>query len=54
MINPEVPCNPEFDSLRRLEREQVRDFIEKLVNVMLGENVDNAAVSMLYNDSHCE
>lgn len=54
MMNPERQSNPELDSLRKLEKEQVRDFIEKLVNVMLGENVDNASVSMLYNDNHCK
>ncbi|XP_060516758.1 uncharacterized protein LOC132696137 isoform X2 [Cylas formicarius] len=39
-----------LESLRKLEKEQVRDFIEKLVNVMLCGNVDNASVSKLYND----
>ncbi|XP_050306519.1 uncharacterized protein LOC126743472 isoform X2 [Anthonomus grandis grandis] len=48
MVKPEADTH--LDSLQRLEKEQVRDFIEKLVNVMLGEDVDNASVGMLYND----
>ncbi|XP_057670595.1 uncharacterized protein LOC130902455 isoform X1 [Diorhabda carinulata] len=33
-------------------REEVREFIEKLVNSMLGQNVDDANVTRLYNDEH--
>ncbi|XP_018574031.1 uncharacterized protein LOC108913044 isoform X2 [Anoplophora glabripennis] len=42
----------DLEAIRKKEKEQVRDFIERLVNVMLGENVDDASVSKIYNDSH--
>nr|CAH7715869.1 unnamed protein product [Callosobruchus chinensis] len=40
----------EDDEKRRKDREEVRDFIERLVNVLLGENVDDASINKLYND----
>ncbi|XP_076254985.1 uncharacterized protein LOC143192981 isoform X3 [Rhynchophorus ferrugineus] len=49
-IMDDARASSNFDSLREMEKEEVRDFIEKLVNVMLGENVDSASISMLYND----
>ncbi|KAL1497122.1 hypothetical protein ABEB36_008132 [Hypothenemus hampei] len=42
--------SPDLEMLQKMEKEQVRDFIEKLVDVMLKDNVDNATVSMMYND----
>lgn len=54
MLDAETNTNPDLDSLQKLEREQIRDFIEKLVNIMVGENVDNASVTMLYNDPQCK
>ncbi|KAJ8913546.1 hypothetical protein NQ315_017097 [Exocentrus adspersus] len=42
----------DLEAIRKKEKEQVRDFIERLVNVMLGENVDDASVTKLYNDTH--
>ncbi|KAK9696583.1 hypothetical protein QE152_g31489 [Popillia japonica] len=36
--------------LRKKEREQVREFIEKLVESMLGGNLDEVNVSRVYND----
>lgn len=44
----------DLEVIRKKEKEQVRDFIERLVNVMLGENVDDASISKVYNDSHCK
>lgn len=35
-------------------REQVQDFIEKLINSMLGQNIDDANVTKLYNDKGCK
>ncbi|XP_066151682.1 uncharacterized protein [Euwallacea fornicatus] len=52
MMDQDPRSNSDLDTLQRLEREHVRDFIEKLVTVLLGENVDNASVSMLYTDRH--
>ncbi|CAH1994577.1 unnamed protein product [Acanthoscelides obtectus] len=40
----------EDEDKRRRDRAEVRDFIERLVNVLLGENVDDASVNKLYND----
>ncbi|XP_066246028.1 uncharacterized protein [Euwallacea similis] len=52
MMDQDPRSDPDLDTLQRLEREHVRDFIEKLVTVLIGENVDNASVSMLYTDRH--
>lgn len=40
--------------LRKKEKEQVRDFIERLVSTMLGGDVDDTCVTKLYNDPHCK
>ena len=53
MENP-LQTEPNEETLKKLEKEHVRDFIENLVNVMLGENVDNESVLMLYNDNKCK
>lgn len=44
----------ELMELRKKEREQVRDFIEKLVEAMLGANLDDVSVSRIYNDKNCK
>ncbi|XP_044750176.1 uncharacterized protein LOC123310669 isoform X2 [Coccinella septempunctata] len=37
---------------RNREKEQLRDFIERLVNDILGENVDDASINKIYDDSN--
>lgn len=44
----------DLEKLRKKEKEQVRDFIERLVSTMLGGDVDDTCVTKLYNDSHCK
>lgn len=44
----------DFEALRRKEKERIRDFIEELVNSMIGGNVDDANVSKMYNDKQCK
>lgn len=44
----------DLEKLRKREKEQVRDFIERLVSTMLGGDVDDICVTKLYNDSHCK
>lgn len=39
---------------RNREKEQLRDFIERLVNDILGENVDDASINKIYDDENCE
>lgn len=36
------------------EKEQIRDFIERLVEAMLGSNIDNSSVARMYNNRACE
>ncbi|XP_025831442.1 uncharacterized protein LOC108740591 isoform X3 [Agrilus planipennis] len=40
----------DLELLRKKEKEHVRDFIERIVEAMLGSNVDNVSVAKLYND----
>lgn len=51
-------CLGEIDEdlkqLREREKQQVRDFIERLVSTMLGGDVDDTCVTKLYNDSQCK
>lgn len=44
----------DLERLRKTEKEQVRDFIERLVSTMLGGSVDDTCITKLYNDSHCK
>lgn len=44
----------DLEKLRKREKEQVRDFIERLVTAMLGGGLDDTCISKLYNDNHCE
>ncbi|KAJ8975233.1 hypothetical protein NQ317_014664 [Molorchus minor] len=44
----------DLEELRKKEKEEVREFIERLVSAMLGEDVDEASVTKLYNDKHCK
>lgn len=44
----------DFETLRRKEKERIRNFIEELVNSLIGGNVDDASVSNMYNDKKCE
>ncbi|KAG5883825.1 hypothetical protein JTB14_033747 [Gonioctena quinquepunctata] len=39
-----------WKALQKKGKEQVQDFLEKLVNAMLGQNVDDASVTKTYND----
>ncbi|XP_074031207.1 uncharacterized protein isoform X5 [Leptinotarsa decemlineata] len=40
----------DLEELKKKGKEQVQDFLEKLVNGMLGQNVDDASVTKTYND----
>lgn len=40
--------------LRNKEKQQVRDFIERLVAAMLGGDLDNVVVTKPYNDKKCK
>ncbi|KAJ8943357.1 hypothetical protein NQ318_002590 [Aromia moschata] len=55
-MNPDSlnEIDEDLEAIRKKEKEQVRDFIERLVSAMLGEDVDNASVTKLYNDQHYE
>ncbi|XP_045470819.1 uncharacterized protein LOC123678075 isoform X2 [Harmonia axyridis] len=37
---------------RNREKEQLRDFIERLVNDIIGENVDDASINKIYDDKN--
>lgn len=36
------------------QKAQIREFIERLVATLLGETVDDACVSKMYNDDRCK
>lgn len=40
--------------LKKKERQQVRDFIERLVGAMLGGDLDEVVITKLYDDSNCK
>ncbi|CAH0557348.1 unnamed protein product [Brassicogethes aeneus] len=40
----------DLEEMCNKEKAEIRDFIERLVNAMLGDNVDDACVSRLYKD----
>lgn len=44
----------DIEILRRKEKEQIREFIEQLVNSLIDGNVDEASVSKIFNDKQCE
>lgn len=43
-----------FEEERNREKEQLRDLIERLVNDILGENVDDASINKIYDDKNCK
>lgn len=44
----------DLEAMRNKEKAEIRDFIERLVSAMLGENVDDACVSKMYKDQRCK
>lgn len=44
----------DIEALRQKEKERIRDFIEQLVNALIGGNIDDASVSKIYNDDKCK
>lgn len=40
--------------LRKKEKEQVRDFIERLLESMLGGGLDDIKITKLYDDHECK
>lgn len=40
-------------ALRKKEQEQIRDFLERIVEVLLGGKLDDVKVSKLYQDKKC-
>lgn len=51
---PTISLADKCEANGKNEKEQVRDLLEQLVNVLLGENVDDASVTKLYNDKLCK
>lgn len=43
----------DLEVIKKKEKEQVRDFVERLVEAMLGGNIDNTSITRLYNDEKC-
>lgn len=54
----EIDCFEEIDEdlleVRKREKEQVRDFIERLVESLLGGVLDDVKVTKLYDDEKCK
>ncbi|XP_065162871.1 uncharacterized protein [Atheta coriaria] len=50
MTTEQAQINAELSTLQRKEREQVRDFIERLVEALLGGELDTVSVKKIYND----
>lgn len=40
--------------LKKKEKQQVRDFIERLVGAMLGGDLDDVIITKLYDDPNCK
>ncbi|KAF5289894.1 hypothetical protein FQA39_LY14956 [Lamprigera yunnana] len=40
----------DLESIKKKEKEQIRDFIERLVETMLGGGIDNTSINLLYKD----
>lgn len=54
MTTEQAQINAELSTLQRKEREQVRDFIERLVEALLGGELDTVSVKKIYNDERCK
>lgn len=44
----------DIEVLRKKEKERIREFIEQVVNSLIGGNVDDANVTKIYNDRQCK
>ncbi|KAL3281083.1 hypothetical protein HHI36_004307 [Cryptolaemus montrouzieri] len=51
---PPDEVEEDLETRKIKEKEQVRDFIERLVNNLIGENVDDASINKIYDDVNYE
>lgn len=55
-MEPNALCEIDEDllELQKKEKQQVRDFIERLVGAMLGGDLDEVVITKLYDDPNCK